>query len=84
MIQRELKRIFILTLATFFLLLGLAGLVLPILQGWLFLAISILLFSLYAPRLRAWIDRHTVRWPKLHAAVGKAEEWIIKVVGRPE
>lgn len=84
MIKKQVKKIFVLTLATVFLVLGLAGLVLPVLQGWLFLAISALLFSMYSPRFRAWIDRHTVKYPKLHAMVGKAEGWIIRVLGAPE
>lgn len=84
MLKRQLKKVLILTLATAFLLLGLAGLVLPVLQGWLFLAISALLFSMYSPRLRAWIDKHTVKYPKLHRMVGKANEWTTKVFGAPE
>ncbi len=82
--KKKIKRAFILTLAAFFLLLGLAGLVLPILQGWLFLAISALLFSMYSPRLRAYVDSHTVKYPKLHALVGKANDWVIKIFGAPE
>ena len=66
------------------LLIGLAGLVLPVLQGWLFLAISALLFSMYPPGLRSWIDRHTIKYPKIHAFVGKAQAWTVKVIGAPE
>lgn len=73
-----------LTLATVFLLLGLAGLVLPLLQGWLFLAISAILFSMYSPAFRAWMDKHTVKYPKIHKFVGKAQDWTTKVFGAPE
>lgn len=73
-----------LTLAGAFLLLGLAGLVLPVLQGWLFLAISAILFSMYSPSMRAWIDRHTEKYPKLHKVVGTAQAWTSKVFGAPE
>lgn len=82
--KKELKRVAVLTLASLFLLLGLAGLVLPVLQGWLFLAISAILFSMYSPSMRAWIDEHTVRYPKLHKVVGKAQDWTTKVFGAPE
>jgi uncharacterized protein len=83
-VKKELKKVLILTLATVFLLLGLAGLVLPILQGWLFLAISALLFSMYSPKIRMWIDTHTVKYPKIHKFVGRAQDWTTKVFGAPE
>lgn len=83
-LKRHIKRIVVLTLATIFFALGLAGLVLPVLQGWLFLAVSAILFSMYSPRLRAWVDRRTVNYPKLHAFVGRAHEWTAKVFGAPE
>jgi uncharacterized membrane protein YbaN (DUF454 family) len=82
--KRELKRIIVLTLATLFLLIGLAGLVLPVLQGWLFLALSLILFSMYSPSLRAWIDRHTEKYPRLHSVVGRAQRWTTRVFGAPE
>ncbi|MCC7500378.1 DUF454 family protein [Candidatus Nomurabacteria bacterium] len=84
MLKKKLKKILILTLASFFFVLGLAGLVLPVLQGWLFLAISALLFSMYSPRLRAWMDKHTIKYPNLHRFVGKANDWTTKVFGAPE
>lgn len=83
-VKKELKRILVLSLATVFLLLGLAGLVLPVLQGWLFLAISALLFSMYSPAMRRWIDTHTVKYPKIHAFVGRAQTWTTRVFGAPE
>ena len=83
-IKKELKRALVLALATILLLLGLAGLVLPVLQGWLFLALSALLFSMYSPALRAWMYGHTARYPRLHAWVLKAEEWTTRVFGAPE
>lgn len=84
MIRKQLKRILVLTLATIFLLLGLAGLVLPLLQGWLFLVISALLFSMYSPSLRTWIYRRTIKYPNIHTLVVRAEGWTAKVFGAPE
>ncbi len=71
------------TLGVAFLLLGLAGLVLPILQGWLFLIIGLLLLSAYSPTLRAWIEKHTVKYPKVHYWVGRADNWIERIIGKP-
>lgn len=83
-VKKELKRIIVLTLASLFFVLGLAGLVLPVLQGWLFLAISALLFSLYSPRLRLWIHNHTVKYPRIHPFIHRAQEWTTRVFGAPE
>ena len=47
--------IFRLALGGLFILLGLAGLVLPILQGWLFLGLGILILSADVPFLRRFI-----------------------------
>ena len=52
-----------------FLLLGVAGLFLPILQGWLFIGLGALLLSpdvLFFRRLLAWIER---RSPVLKRAI---------------
>jgi uncharacterized protein len=83
-IKRNLKRILVLTLGIFFIVLGLAGLVLPILQGWLFLLIGALLLSMYSPAIRSSIDRRTAPYPKIHAFVERAQGWIVKVFGAPE
>lgn len=83
-VKKQLKKILVLAVATVFFALGLAGLVLPVLQGWFFLAISALLFSMYSPTLRAFIDRHTVKYPKLHAFVERAQGWTTRVFGAPE
>ena len=66
-----------------FVILGLIGLVLPFLQGFLFLAVGLIILSLYSPRVRAWTDKHTKRYPRLHAGVLRIEGWVVKVVGRP-
>ena len=83
-IKKKLKRVLVIALGSFFILVGLAGLVLPILQGWFFLVLGGLLLSMYSPSLRAFIDRHTVRYPKIHAFVAKAQAWTERVFGAPE
>lgn len=69
------KRIAVFTLATIFVVLGVIGLVLPFLQGFLFLAIGILLFSLYSPTVREWLDKRTIKYPRVHGIVLKVEYW---------
>lgn len=84
MIKKKLKRIFIISLGVIFIILGFAGLVLPFLQGWLFLAIGALLLSMYSPGIRTWMDRHTVNYPRLHRLVEKAHHWTERVFGAPD
>jgi uncharacterized membrane protein YbaN (DUF454 family) len=83
-LKKKLKKYFIITLGVLSILVGLAGLVLPVLQGWFFLAIGALLLSMYSPGLRAWIDRRAAPYPKFHAFIEKAEAWTTKVFGAPE
>jgi len=79
--HRHVKRVLVLLLGIFFIVLGLIGLILPILQGWLFLLIGLLLLSLYSPALREWIDRQTKPYPKINKAVERAEAWIVRRIG---
>ena len=54
-----MKQIVRLSLGTVLLLLGMAGMVLPVLQGWLFLALGALVLSVDIPifdRLVRWIE----------------------------
>ena len=79
--KRQAKRMLVLTLSVLFLLLGIAGLVLPFLQGILFITIGVLLFSMLSPTVRDWLEHYTRKWPKFHAIVVKAEQFIVKVIG---
>lgn len=84
MIKRGLKKVVVITLGVLFILVGLIGLVLPILQGWLFLVIGALLLSTHSPMLRGWIHRYSSPYPRIHAFVQKAQSWIDRVFGAPE
>jgi uncharacterized membrane protein YbaN (DUF454 family) len=81
--HKNIKRIAIVTVGTIFVLLGLAGLVLPFLQGLLFLVIGFILLSLSSPSVREWMEQHTRKRPKLHAIVERVEAWIVRIIGRP-
>lgn len=79
--KRKAKRLLVFILAIFFFLIGLVGLVLPFLQGILFLTISLLLLSMLSPTMRDIFERQTRKWPKFHALVVKAERYIVRVIG---
>lgn len=78
---RHTKRAFIFLLGLVFLVLGVLGLALPFLQGFLFIAIGLLLLSIYSPSLREWVEHHTRRYPRLHRMVLKAQEFINRIIG---
>jgi len=80
---KHLKRILVLLLGVVFILIGLAGLVLPIIQGWFFLLLGLLTLSIYSPKLREWIDKKTKPYPHLNAIIERAEGWIVRIIGRP-
>ena len=79
---KNVKRILLFVAAFFFIALGIVGLVLPVLQGILFLAIGIILLSLASPAAHSWIENHTRKWPRLHAFIIRIEKRIVDVIGR--
>ena len=71
-----MKRWLLIGLGWFFIVLGIAGLVLPFLQGILFLVIGLILLSReleWAARLK---ERLYDRFPKLREMSDSAEEWM--------
>ena len=79
--RRKFKRGFILIGGVAFLILGVIGLVLPFLQGVLFMAIGLILLSLVSPRVRDFLDTHTVRFPRIHKVIREVETWVVYIVG---
>jgi uncharacterized membrane protein YbaN (DUF454 family) len=81
---RPWKRLALLGAGWLFVLLGIAGLFLPILQGILFLLIGIYLLSLASPRARLlrqrakrWLgNRYPEHMMRLEAAEHRAKAWI--------
>jgi uncharacterized protein len=71
----QIRRIAILILAWLFILLGIAGLFLPFLQGILFLFVGVLLLSRESEWARRHLDRMRARYPKLDRYMGEAETW---------
>ena len=80
--NREVKRILVIVAGIVFIVLGLVGLALPFLQGFLFLLIGLILLSISSTRVRVWLRVHTVRYPKVHAALEKMEVWVVRIIGK--
>lgn len=59
-----------------FIVLGILGMFLPILQGFLFLAIGLVILSRRSPRVRLLILRLGRRYPKFRKAIVEARAWM--------
>jgi hypothetical protein len=81
LVHKKAKKVLVLVIGIIFIVLGLFGLVLPFLQGFLFLAIGIILISLCFPKVRSWINKHTERYPHLFSIINEIEIWITKFIG---
>jgi uncharacterized membrane protein YbaN (DUF454 family) len=57
-------RICISVVATCFIILGVIGLFLPVLQGVLFLALGAALLSIASPRFKTWLDGYMIKFPR--------------------
>ena len=72
----------ILTFGWAFIVLGILGLFLPILQGILFLAIGGMLLSMESPTAKRLMDRLRVRYPVLDRAAVGAQKRTANMVAR--
>ena len=70
-----MSRIVTLVLGYTFLLLGILGLFLPFLQGFLFIAVGLILLSRHASWARSALDWIKRRHPRLGAGIDRAEIW---------
>ena len=78
---KQTKRWIVIVVGVVFLLIGLAGFVLPLIPGFLFFAVALVLFSILSPTFQQWIDRKTRGYPKIHAIIIKVEARVRAIVG---
>ena len=83
---RPSRRLLKIILGWFFLVLGVVGLVLPILQGFLFIAIGLIILAQEQPWAHRLMVKLRHRYPhmaeKFDHAHAKAEGWMHKVLHR--
>ena len=79
--RRQLKRVLILSSGSFFILLGIAGLFLPFLQGILFLIVGLVILSKESKTahriLEYWKERH----PELHSKIEELKKKLKRCLG---
>jgi uncharacterized membrane protein YbaN (DUF454 family) len=80
--MKELKRVIVFCAGILSLILGLAGLALPFLQGWLFLGLGLALLALSSRKIRTWLEGHTQKYPFVHRIVQRTLEWLEKNIGQ--
>ena len=85
-VARLAKRVIVLALGWGFIVLGVIGLVVPILQGILFLLIGLALLSSESETARRILERLRARYPGLSERIDLAEmrarRWWMRVAGR--
>jgi uncharacterized protein len=83
--QPRAKRILILAAGWSFILLGIVGLVLPFLQGILFILVGLTILSSEYEWARRWLTKLRERFPKIagvaDAASAKAASWLKRISG---
>lgn len=79
--MKHTKRAVVLIVAFLFIILGVIGLVLPFLQGILFLCVGFVLLFLLFPALRDKSYKYTVKYPKFHTMLLKVEDYIKGILG---
>ena len=81
--KSHMKRALVLAFGCTFLALGIVGLVLPFLQGILFIIIGILLLSVYSKTIQDGLELHAHRFPKVHELVARIRARIAEFISRP-
>jgi uncharacterized membrane protein YbaN (DUF454 family) len=83
-VKRQLKRIAVLTIGWAFILLGIVGLFLPILQGILFILIGLLILSTEYVWAHNLLEKLKRRFPRIAAKMNRAKEKAARWVGKTQ
>jgi uncharacterized membrane protein YbaN (DUF454 family) len=78
---KHTKRTLLFLIAVLFVIIGLAGIILPLIPGLVFIALALIIFSLFFPVIGEKARNHTVKYPKLHAIIEELDERVRRIVG---
>jgi len=76
--NRHVKKVAVLIVGWSFIVLGIAGLFLPVLQGILFLAIGLVILSTEYVWAHHLLNQAKTRFPKVAKVIVKAEKWVAR------
>ena len=79
--KRQLKRILVLCLGSFFILLGIVGLFLPFLQGILFLIVGMVILSKESKTAHRILERWKEKHPELYSRVAQFSKSLKRRLG---
>jgi uncharacterized membrane protein YbaN (DUF454 family) len=79
--MRRVRQVTYTLLGTIFLTIGLIGFVTPILQGWFFFVIGLILISLESPVVDEWLSNLARKNSKVDHHYGKLRGWIRSKLG---
>jgi len=65
-------------LGIIFLILAIVGSLVPIMQGWMFLALAFVVLSPDVPLFRKWLFAIKQKYPKLQEPMRRVEKWMEK------
>jgi uncharacterized membrane protein YbaN (DUF454 family) len=78
---KQTKRVVILLIAVLCVIVGLFGLILPLIPGIAFFMLALVIFSLFFPIVGEKMHYHTRHYPKLQTMIVRMREWVARVVG---
>ena len=76
--KASFRKVARLTVASILVLVGICGLILPILNGTFFIILALILISLEFPALEVWLDKHSERSIVVHKIYKKAKVFMKK------
>ena len=77
-----IKHTVIIFLAIVLIIVGLAGLILPVLPGVVFILVGLLLLSAYNPRFEYWLHEQTKKYPPVHKMALDLQAFIERIIGK--
>jgi uncharacterized membrane protein YbaN (DUF454 family) len=78
---KQTKRTAVFILAIICVLIGLVGVVLPLIPGVLFFALALVIFSLFFPVIGEKMHYHTRNYPKLQQTIVRMRAWVENTIG---
>lgn len=76
------KQTFVVIFALIIIVIGVLGLVLPLLPGIALLILGLLLLSMYNPGVETWLSKLTSKYPPAHAFAESMKKFIERIIGK--
>ena len=77
---RSPRRAFLISLGIVLLLIGFAGIFIPVLPGSLFTIPGLVLLSIYSPTMYKSLQRRVQKSPRIQSGVDRVRNWLINLV----